>query len=69
MFRDPCALVLLWPKKTSMVHIWNGALVVLINIWELELMVPFYMGALTINALFGEDALVLFLRFGYAGVP
>ena len=50
-------------KKKLVLHICNGTLVHLIDICALELVLLFSMGAPTIDALFGEDTLILYVRF------
>lgn len=63
-----CTSVIL-SKKTRVLLICNGTLVLLIYIFALELVLVFDMSALTTAALFGEDEPMLFFMFGYTGVP
>ena len=62
-------IIVLLAKKTSVLHICNGASVLLIDICASEPVLLFAMGASATSALFGEDMHVLFLRFRHTSAP
>lgn len=56
-------------QKNISAPICNGVMVVLIVIPALEMIFLFSMGAQTTNYLFGEDAMIRFLRIGGTSSP
>lgn len=67
VLHDPCATMFSWPKIHHCSS--NGSLVLLIDIFALDMLLLFAMGASATGPLFGEDASMLFLRFGCVDAP